>query len=108
MAATAAKLVTPTSRAPDASAIPCAAASPARIPVNPPGPVAAATKSSAPGTTPAARATRSTIGSSASACPWRNARCSAASVSAPRRIAAEQPEPAVSIASSSGFDEPRP
>src|SRR5438132_5530397 len=103
IAATAAKLVTPTARARSAKAMPRAAPSPTRMPVKPPGPTAAATMSSAGGSSPAASMTRSIIGNSTSAWPWRNAWRSATSTTLPRPTAAEQAEPAVSMASRMGL-----
>ena len=102
LAATASKPVTPTDRAPVASAIPRTAASPMRMPVKLPGPIVAPTMSSAAADNPDLRITASTIGSSLSVWPRAFAHRSAASTVSPAASTTEQPDPAESSASTIG------
>ena len=99
LAATASKLVTPTARAPVASAIPRTAASPMRMPVKLPGPIVTPTMSSAAADNPDLRITASTIGNSLSVGPRAFAHRSAASTVSPAATTTEQPDPAESSAS---------
>jgi len=101
LAATASKLVTPTDRAPVASAIPRTAASPMRMPVKLPGPIVAPTISKAAGN-PDLRITASIIGNSLSVWPRSFAHRSAASTVSPAASTTEQPDPAESSASTIG------
>jgi hypothetical protein len=102
LAATASKLVTPTDRAPVASAIPRTAASPMRMPVKLPGPIVAPTMSRTAADNPDSHITASIIGSSLSVWPRSFAHHSAASTVSPAASTTEQPDPAESSASTIG------